>query len=132
MYFNENSFLSHSLEIKNTINTNFSIFQSLGWNRNSKNAYLLPIIRIFNEDFNPTKITRFDSFSFSYVNKIKENSYSLLFNFNHDVFVYVTENASINTMISTSYSKDSRQQSTFNNAIQKLEVSAGISAKLTF
>ena len=56
----------------------------------------------------------------------------LLFDFNHDVFVYVTENASINTMISTSYSKDSRQQSSFNNAIQKLEVSAGISAKLTF
>lgn len=132
LYFNEDSFLSHSLEIKNTINTNFSIFQSLGWNRNSKNAYLLPIIRVFNENFNPTKITRFDSFSFSYVNKIKENSYSLLFDFNHDVFVYVTENASINTMISTSYSKDSRQKSTFNNAIQKLEVSAGISAKLTF
>jgi hypothetical protein len=92
----------------------------------------VPIIRIFNEDFRPIKITRFDSFSFSFANKTKESSYSMLFDFNHHVFVYVTENASINTMISSSYSKDVRQISTFQDVIQKLEFAVGISAKLSF
>ena len=132
LYFAETSFLSQTFEIKNTVNTNFSIYESIGWNRNSKNAYLVPIIRIFNEDFCPIKITRFDSFSFSFANKTKESSYSMLFDFNHHVFVYVTENTSINTMISSSYSKDVRQISTFQDVIQKLEFAVGISAKLSF
>lgn len=131
LYLDNNSIIQQAFEFKNTFGTELSIFESFSWSRLGKNAYLVPLIQLFNENYIPKKIVRWNRFSFSYVNKTN-SSQTQTYDLEHKVSLFILENASIDTLISGIYTKI---QETLQKTIiekNKLEFSLSISAKLSF
>ena len=128
IFLSETNSLSSLFESKITLNESFSIFESVIWSRLGKTAYLLPLIRIFYEDFTAKKIIRKESFSFSLENDHANSKKTFTGDFSHSVSVFVTDFASINTEIYGNMAKTQQEK----NEKTTLEFSITLSGKLIF
>ena len=128
VFLSETNSLSSLFESKITLNESFSIFESVIWNRLGKTAYLLPLIRIFYEDFTAKKFIRKETFSFSLENDHANSKKTFTGDFSHSVSVFVTDFASINTEIYGNMAKTQQEK----NEKTTLEFSITLSGKLIF
>ena len=102
----------------------FSLFENIAWSRSGKTTLLVSIIKLFDNDFIPTKIVRFNSFGLSFIKNLQDFSFNQTYDANHKVQVFINEIASVNTNFSFLY--NIKDQS------QKIELSLTISGKLSF
>ena len=124
LYSSNNNIIQNNLEIKLNMEKDFSLFENIAWSRSGKTTLLVSIIKLFDNDFIPAKIVRFNSFGLSFVKNLQDFSFNQTYDANHKVQVFINEIASVNTNFSFLY--NIKDQS------QKIELSLTISGKLSF
>lgn len=124
LYSSNNNIIQNNLEIKWNLKKDFSLFENIAWSRSGKTTLLVSIIKLFDNDFIPAKIVRFNSFGLSFIKNLQDFSVNQTYDANHKVQVFINEIASVNTNFSFLY--NIKDQS------QKIELSLTISGKLSF
>jgi hypothetical protein len=102
--------------------------EKTSWNRAGKTCYLIPLIKIFEEDFEPKKITRFNSFDFSLEKNLQDELFTFAMGLEHKVGLFLTDFFSIDTGISLNFRQTSQNQ----NTSSVLSFVLGVSGKLIF
>ena len=127
-YLSDANIITDFFEVKYAQNQFFSILEKTSWNRTGKTCYLIPLIKIFEEDFEPKKITRFNSFDFSLEKNLQNELFTFAMGLEHKVGLFLTDFFSIDTEISLNFRQTSQNQ----NTSSVLSFVLGVSGKLIF
>lgn len=128
LYLQDNASISNFVEVSFSPEKSFTAYESIFWNRNGKTAYLIPLVKIFNEDFQYKKITRNDGFSISLDKNFVEDKSNFCVNYSHKVSVFPTDYASINTIISSNVANYQHRE----NTKTEIDFEITLSGKIAF
>jgi hypothetical protein len=127
-YLEDDDSISNFTEIGFTPEKTLTVYESIFWNRNGKTAFFIPFVKIFNKDFQWKKIMRNDGFSFSLDKNFVEDKSNFCVNYSHKVSVFLSDFASINTIISNNVANYQQRE----NKKTEIDFEITLSGKIAF